>query len=219
MTSLTEAPWRDGWDPLDPLRPCYTCGEPPTHFFDRSRSEPAYSCGGHTPFILGEDSPPFGGWSARATRDEWELAFKRARQIIKENEERGWKTKYIPRGKTELEMKARGVVAEIVAARLTGLEWDQTLLRKGYKRRRKRADIGSNVEVRNTQHHDGDLALYDNDPDHRIALLVTGTDPFTLRGWGIVRKIRKAKYFRTGEPNRWVVPQSELNPMPLPPDA
>lgn len=219
MMGAAETPWRVGWDPLDPLRPCYTCGSLPSHYFDRDKTEPAYSCGGHKPYFHDPDDPPYGGWSARATKEEWELAFKRARQIIKENDERGWKTKYIPRGKTEVEMKARGVVAEIVAARLTGLDWDQTMLRKGYRRRRKRADIGNNVEVRNTAKADGDLALYDNDPAHRIALLVTGVDPFTIRGWGIVKRIKKAKYFRSGEPSRWLIPQSDLNPMPLPDDA
>lgn len=217
MSHSTE--WRVGWDPLDPLRPCYTCGAPPSHYFDRDKTEPSYSCD-HPPIFGSQDDPPFGGWSARATPDEWAMAYRRASKMIKENDERGWKTKYVPKGKTELEMKARGIVAEIVAARLTGLKWDRSMLKSGYRRRRKRADIGTNVEVRNTQRNDGPLALYENDPDHRIALLVTGTDPFTLRGWGVVKKLRRREFFtRDREPHRWLIPQELLSPMPLPPDA
>jgi hypothetical protein len=140
--------------------------------------------------------------------------------MMVENEERGWKSKYIPRGKTELEMKARGVVAELVAARLTGLRHHKAYLSKSYRRSRKKADIGDNVEVRNTSHHDGDLMLYDNDPYERIALLVTGEDPFVLRGWILVEDgKRRDLYRKEPEPARWVVPQEMLHPMPLPPGA
>lgn len=140
--------------------------------------------------------------------------------MVEENDQRGWKTKYVPAGKTEVEMKARGIMAEVIAARLTGLRHDKMFLKAGYTRRKKRADIGTNVEVRNTARHDGALALYDNDPDSRIALLVTGTDPFTLRGWILVRDGRLRKFYRKEPPpERWLVPQEMLNPMPLPKGA
>jgi hypothetical protein len=209
--------WREGWEPFDPLRPCWTCGKEPTHWFDRAKSEPAYGCH-HDPVYL--DDPPTPRWADRATKGEWEEAFRRAKRMMVENEERGWKSKYVPRGKTELEMKARGVAAELVAARLTGLRHHKAYLSTSYRRSRKKADIGDNVEVRNTSDHDGDLMLYENDPYERIALLVTGEDPFVLRGWLLVEDgKRRDLYRKTPEPARWVVPQEMLHPMPLPPDS
>jgi hypothetical protein len=136
--------------------------------------------------------------------------------MIKENNERGWKSKYIPR-EGQLAAMSRGIVAEIVAARLTGLPYPKAYLGPGYRRSRKKADIGKNVEVRNTKDHRDDLALYDNDPDDRIALLVTGTDPFVLRGWIRVRHGRiKRFYQRRDGLERWLIPQEILHPMPLP---
>lgn len=208
--------WRDGWEPFDPLRPCYTCGNPPSHFFDRDKSQPAYACS-HLPITTGPDPVPT--WADKATAKEWERAYTRAARIIKENAERGWESKYIPR-EGELVAKARGIAAEMVASRLTGLEHDLTFLRSGYSRRRKKADIGGNVEVRNTKDHRGDLALYDNDPDDRIALLVTGVDPFVLRGWIRVKHGRlRHLYRKTPSPERWLVPQTMLHQMPLPSGA
>jgi len=120
----------------------------------------------------------------------------------------------------ELAAKARGIVAELVASRLTGLPHNKGYLRSSYRRSRKRADIGENVEVRNTKDHTGPLVLYDNDPDERVALLVTGIDPFVLRGWIRVEhgKLRHL-YKRDGDLEKWIVPQSMLHPMPLPVDA
>lgn len=210
--------WREGWDQYDPLRPCYTCGSSPTHYFDREKNEPAYGCD-HPPILGHPDDPPYYRWSTRGTAQEWDRAYRRAAKIIKENDERGWKSKFIP-GEGELKAKARGIMAEIIAARLTGLDHNLTYLRSGYRRSKKKADIGGNVEVRNTKYHDGDLALYDNDPDDRIALLVTGVDPFVIRGWIRVKHGRKRELYRAKpEPGRWLVPQSMLHPMPLPDDA
>lgn len=210
--------WRIGWEPYDPLRPCYTCGAPPSHFLDRNHSEPAYECL-HDPYISSDDDPPFGTWSTRATPDEWSKAYKRATRIKEENDARGWQSKFNS-GDKQLEYLARGVVAEMVAARLTGLKHDQRFLTSGYRRSSKKADIGSNVEVRNTRYHDGELALYDNDPDERIALLVTGEDPFVIRGWIRVKHGRLRKLYRKSpSPGRWLVPQEMLHPMPLPPEA
>jgi hypothetical protein len=210
--------WRVDWDPFDPLRPCYTCGGSPAHFLDRERNEPAYGCS-HEPIFESPDDPPYYRWSTRGTQQEWDRAYRRAAKIIRENDERGWKTKFTP-SEGELNAKARGIMSEIVAARLTGLDHNLTFLRSGYRRSRKKADIGSNVEVRNTKHHDGDLALYDNDPDSRIALLVTGIDPFVLRGWIRVKDGRLRNLYRAKPaPERWLVPQAMLHPLPLPDDA
>jgi len=207
--------WRDGWEPFDPLRPCYTCGSPPSHYFDRYRNEPAYAC--HHNVI--DDDHAYGCWSTRAESRESEEALRRAVKIIKDNTEHGWKSKYIPR-EGELAAKARGIVAELVASRLTGLPHNKGYLRPSYRRSRKRADIGENVEVRNTKDHTGPLVLYDNDSDERVALLVTGIDPFVLRGWIRVKhgKLRHL-YKRDGDLEKWSVPQSMLHPMPLPVDA
>jgi hypothetical protein len=169
--------------------------------------------------VGGPEDPPYGRWSTRATPKEWEEAFERSRTIIKKNEARGWQTKYTP-PEGKLLAGARGIVAEIIAARLTGLPHDKSYLHEGYQRRAKRPDIGHNVEVRQTKHHDGDLSLYDNDPDDRLVLLVTGIDPFVLRGWIRARHGKSRKFYRSSRgADRWAVPQSLLHPMPLPPGA
>jgi hypothetical protein len=207
--------WREGWEPFDPLRPCYTCGKDPVGWFDRARNEPLYHCI-HEPFIT--DDPPRPRWASKATREEWDYAYKRAARILKENDEAGRQTKFTLRFEQRLDTRARSIVAELVAARLTGLPFNAEYLKSGYRRSRKKADIG-HVEVRNTRDHLGDLAIYPNDPDRRVVLLVTGVDPFVLRGWifagkGSRRDLYKPFKGDTGEmQDRWMVPQDLLEPM------
>lgn len=222
-SSESATPWREGWEPFDPLRPCYSCGEPPSGWFDREGTEPRYDHSHWRPGSTGiEPTAPLGVWSARATREEVARAWERARAIVAQDEAEGRTPKYVPRGKTMTEMHARGQLAEIVAARLTGLPHHTALMRRGYRRSQKKADIG-HVEVRNTRRHDGGLAIYENDPPMRVVLLVTGHDPFVLRGWIRAADGRHPRFwdpFRNqggAEEPRWTVPQDHLHPMPVPP--
>jgi hypothetical protein len=152
--------------------------------------------------------------------EEWDAAYREGAKWVAEDKALGFVSKYVPRGRSELDMKARGITAEFVASRLTGLPRNSRPLRSGYRRSAKRVDIGASVEVRNTADHTGPLMLYDNDPLERLALLVTGEDPFVLRGWARVGHVKVRRLYRAKpEPGRWVVPQSLLHPMPLPDGA
>lgn len=169
------------------------------------------------------DSPVVGyGIIRTLSADEMQAVESWTREVMADNAkhpERGMK--YAPpRGETEYDVKLRGFAAELAVALEAGLRWNRALLGRRYRHGEKVADVGKNVEVRNALRQDGELAIYDNDPDQRICVLVTGRVPtFTIRGW--IRAIdgRIGSGQPLGNGLRWFIPMEQLERLPLPGDA
>jgi hypothetical protein len=162
-------------------------------------------------------------WSAMATDSEMDHARQLAERIVGDDVARGWKMYFQPgRGEDRMAVNVRGFLAEMIAARLTGLPRNENLLGAHYRRSSKPQDIGRSVEVRNQRNHKGPLYVYKTDPAHHLALLVTGSGrgPYVLRGWIPVAIAQDGRFHDESlKYPAFAVPQADLTPMPLPPDA
>ena len=74
------------------------------------------------------------------------------------------------------------------------------------------ADIWPNWEVKHTEYAGGHLIIKDNDRDGDRAILVTGTNPFTIVGWLPVDYCKDDLYLKATRqtPISYWVPQNEL---------
>jgi len=152
------------------------------------------------------------------------IAWRVGREILRRADARGGASYFLPHGETQLDVDVRGMAAELAASIATGLPW-HTLepLPQGYRRgRSKPPDIGRRTEVRNSARPQSPLYVYQADPPDRCVLLVTGVGPsFTLAGWIQASDAKRPEFWR-GEGLRYpayVIPQSRLQPLPLPPGA
>ena len=103
---------------------------------------------------------------------------------------------------------AESLAAELCVARYFGLDFD-ICQNKG----KKRADVGSGLEVRWTQYIGGNLIVYPNDRDSDVAVLVVGKSPeYTIAGWLPV-SFAKVKRYKNPKQDSWWVDQSNLNPI------
>ena len=103
---------------------------------------------------------------------------------------------------------AETVGAEMAVARYFDLPFD------AFESKRKiKADVGENLEVKWTHWHDGQLIIHEYDRNSDIAILVTGYYPFyRLAGWIPVVMAKKDKYRHHNQPNWWI---SQHNLMPI----
>ena len=72
-------------------------------------------------------------------------------------------------------------------------------------------DIEPDWEVKHTELDTGHLIIQENDRDSDRAVLVTGSNPFVIRGWLPVSYCKDSLYLKTTSRNTaYWVPQSEL---------
>ncbi len=73
------------------------------------------------------------------------------------------------------------------------------------------ADVEPYWEVKHSEYSTADLIIKDNDRDDNRAVLVTGLNPFTIRGWLPVKYCKDDMYLKTTVQNTaYWVPQGEL---------
>lgn len=152
------------------------------------------------------------------------VARKVADRYERGSDDRGRKARMkwaLPPGLTFVELMLHGFGAEKAVAIWTGLPWNRGA--------RSKADVGRNVEVRQTKHGDGLLVLKSFDHLDRIFILASGRFPsYRLVGWihgsGAVTR---GRFFGPGEKiafrpggdahasssGGWILPQSALRPM------
>ncbi len=160
--------------------------------------------------------------------EEQEIVRKVARKVaeryVRGADERGRRARMKwapPPGMTHLEILLQGFGAEYAVSTWTGLPWNRGV--------RSKADVGQNVEVRQTRYSDGLLVLKSFDHFERIFILAVGRFPsYRLAGWihGSAG-IRAGRQFMPGEriafrpggeahassSGGWIVEQSALRPM------
>lgn len=72
-------------------------------------------------------------------------------------------------------------------------------------------DIAPDYEVKHSVLDNGHLIIQENDRDSDRAILVTGTNPYIIRGWLPVKFCKDSLYLKTTNRNTaYWVPQSEL---------
>lgn len=153
------------------------------------------------------------------TAAEMQEARQRAERIVADDTRAGWKMKFDPgSGEDRLAVNVRGFAAEIAAARVTGLHWNDEFLADGYAGTDKRPDLGRRTEVRNALRANGRLFSYQNDRDEWDYLLVTGAGPeFVVAGWMPGAELRRADHWREPPEVRlaaYAVEQRQLRPLP-----
>lgn len=104
-----------------------------------------------------------------------------------------------------------GAAGEMAVAKVLGRYWGGDVCTF------KRADIGSNIQVRTRSRHEWDLIIRDDDDGAAYFVLVTGTPGnLCVRGWIKGEDARRDEWRQGhgGRPPAWFVPQSALKPMP-----
>jgi len=107
-----------------------------------------------------------------------------------------------------LRLCALGAAAELAAAKWLNVP-NFRLTIDTYKNE---PDIWPNWEVKHTEYAGGHLIILESDRDSDRAVLVTGTNPFTIRGWLPVEYCKDDLYLKAArqtEVSYWV-PQNEL---------
>jgi len=107
-----------------------------------------------------------------------------------------------------LRLCALGAAAELAAAKWLNVP-NFRLTIDTYKNE---PDIWPNWEVKHTEYAGGHLIILDSDRNSDRAVLVTGTNPFTIRGWLPVEYCKDDMYLkatRQTDVSYWV-PQNEL---------
>jgi len=107
-----------------------------------------------------------------------------------------------------LRLCALGAAAELAAAKWLNVP-NFRLTIDTYKNE---PDIWPNWEVKHTEYAGGHLIILESDRDSDRAVLVTGTNPFTIRGWLPIQYCKDDMYLkatRQTEVSYWV-PQNEL---------
>ena len=113
-----------------------------------------------------------------------------------------------------LHQETIGACGEFAVAKLYGKSW-----RPSVNTFHIEPDVGSAIEVRATARETGRLIVRDNDADDRWFILVTGKPPnLIVRGRIKGINAKKDKWVRNPNAHRsaWFVPQSALEPIPLP---
>lgn len=210
------------WSPIDPGRPCFTCGRKPDYSF--ADGSPAYTCH-HDPIVVREPYPwPDIRIDVTLTDAQMERGRAHAVKVIDRARERGLHhtspTGNRPGRPPELERTVVGFLGEIAAADLTGLPW-----RPAYWTGRKLADIGARVEVRSTRTLNYPLHLYPRDRRSFVFLLMQTWRPDFRRwraiGWMEGADLVDPRYVVDEDDGRpvYAAPRIALHPLPLPPDS
>lgn len=156
--------------------------------------------------------------------DVKKVARKVAERYAKGSDDRGRAARMkwaLPPGLTFLDLMLQGFGAEFAVAQWMGLPWNRGV--------RSRADVGKNVEVRQTKYEGGFLVLKSFDHLDRLFVLAVGRFPsYRIAGWipGSAA-VERGRYFGPGEKiafrpggdahasssGGWIVEQSALRPM------
>ena len=226
LTWVTPAP--------DPL--CATCGVPAVGTFNDGSPRFPGACD-HPPIQSGDPrmpgellmdaaeatAPAFA--EVELTEAGWSSAGEHATEAIAAAKRYGYSMKFQPAGgETVHQVNHRGYAAELCGSAATGLGLRWEILKRGYRRRDKRPDLGARTDVRNARKPDGRLWT-DGDRVDWVYLSVVGPvapRTFLVKGWLEGRELMV--------PERWEVPpkvlypawfadQRELHPLPMPEDA
>jgi hypothetical protein len=139
-----------------------------------------------------------------------DLGLKAAMVRVGNATKAGYKHKYASDHLTSeqvLQMNWQGACAEIAAAKWLKVP-NFVPTTDSYK---DQPDIEPDWEVKHTYRDDGHLIIQANDRDSDRVILVTGDNPFTIKGWLPVKFCKDSLYLKTTSRNTafWV-PQSEL---------
>lgn len=156
--------------------------------------------------------------------DVAKVARKVAGRYERGKDDRGRKARMkwaLPPGMTFVDLMLQGFGAEKAVAVWMGLPWNRGV--------RSKADVGHNVEVRQTKYGDGFLVVKSFDHLERIFILAIGRFPsYRITGWirgqdalehGRAFMPGQSVAFRPGGPAHasssggWILPQSALRPM------
>ena len=141
---------------------------------------------------------------------ELDLGLKVALVRIGSAIESGYKHKYASEHLQPdqiLKLNWQGACAEIAAAKWLKVP-DFVPSVDSYK---EDPDIAPDWEVKHTELDNGHLIIQTNDRDSDRVILVTGSNPFTIRGWLPVKFCKDDLYLKTTSRNTaYWVPQSEL---------
>lgn len=153
----------------------------------------------------------------------YRVAARVARRYEEGKDERGRRAvmKFVQPGRSIEDVVVQGLGAELAVASYLGLPWNEG--------KRTKADVGHNVEVRQTRYEDGLLVLKSFDHLERVFILAVGHFPtYRLAGWirgytgtaaGVPFAPGEKIAFRLGGPawassnGGWTVPQAALAPM------
>ncbi len=103
---------------------------------------------------------------------------------------------------------AESIGSEWAVAKYFGLPFDP-FEDKG----KRKADVGTGIEVRWTKYELGQLIVYEYDRPTDIAVLVTGEAPnYYIAGWIPVTMAQKPRYRHTKQPTWWV---TQINLQPI----
>jgi hypothetical protein len=152
--------------------------------------------------------------------DDCRLVREFAARVDVTARQRGWQHKWTPPGTDMVAQAAHGYGAELAVARLTGLSWNSRVLDRNYSKRHKVPDVGQRVEVRWSGY---ELWSRSNDQDAWLYVLVSGRMPrYVINGWIEGNEFRIERYWREGSHGRppgYMLPHTDLRPLPLPIDA
>lgn len=108
------------------------------------------------------------------------------------------------------DLHIEGAMGELCVAKVLGIYWD------GAIDVFKRADIGSDIQVRTRSRHDYELIVRDNDSTDDRYVLVTGKCPhYIVRGYifGLDAHVEEWRKEHGGREPAFFVPQSALSPL------
>jgi hypothetical protein len=158
-----------------------------------------------------------GEWTALLAPERMAEAKDLATRWYIDDHEAGWKLRIPATMEVAIANMALGIASEYAASEITGLKRIERYLTKGQYRGDKPADLEGNVEVRVSTNVWTPCYVYEQDPDDRTVLLLTGSNPFTARGW--LPRAKDGKLDRFWDEGLkqpcWAVPQSFLTKMPL----
>lgn len=156
--------------------------------------------------------------------DVYTVARKVARRYERGRDERGRAARMkwaLPPGMSFVDLMVQGFGAERAFSVWSGLPWNRGI--------RKKADVGKNVEVRQTRYADGHLVVKSFDHLERIFVLAVGRFPtYYLAGWMPgAAAVEQGRAFAPGERvafrhggeargssnGGWIVEQGKLRPM------
>jgi hypothetical protein len=143
--------------------------------------------------------------------DEWAIHRRATQVIFSQDGHLGNGQYYNPRDLTKHERVseyAESIAAELIVAKYFGLNYNIE-----DNKAKRRADVGSGLEVRNTHYDTGALIVYEYDRPEDVAVLVVGKSPiYRIAGW-IPVSFARVKRYKHAQQLSWWVTQDNLYPI------
>ena len=148
----------------------------------------------------------------KLTREEEFIAHEAAIHLAKQNQDY-WQTR---EGGYSKDFNLHDLIAQ--DAQSIGSEW---VVAKYFdydfnpfeEKGKRKADVGSNLEVRWTKYVQGQLIVHEYDRTNDIAVLVVGESPhYFIAGWIPVAMAKRPKYKHSKQPSWWV---TQINLQPI----